>query len=102
MSSIDGLTAAYFSVEILQRFNALPDPFISTYRTVRQPSGGCGSLGVRVIDGPEGQDRPEDRRQGDRRKIAGNNRGRADADGNVPQVETGLRDEPQHRGGPQP
>jgi hypothetical protein len=37
-------------------------------------------------------------RRGDSRKIAGNYRWRADADGNFPQVENGLRDEPQHRG----
>jgi hypothetical protein len=102
MSRVDGFTASYFSVEILQRFNAIPDPFISPYRSVRQPSDGCGSLGARVNDGPEGQDRPDDRRQGDRRKIAGNDRWRAAADGHFPQVETGMGDEPQRRGGPQP
>jgi hypothetical protein len=55
-----------------------------------------------VIDCPEGKHRPDDRRQGNSRKIAGNYRWRADADGNFPQVKNGMRDEPQRRGGPQP
>jgi hypothetical protein len=51
-------------------------------------SGGCGSLGTRVIDCPEGKHRPDDRRQGDSSKIVDNYRWRADADGNFPQVKT--------------
>ena len=34
--------------------------------------------------------------------IAGNYRWRADTDGNFPQVENGMGDKPQGRGGPQP
>jgi hypothetical protein len=60
------------------------------------------SLGARQIDCREGKHHPDDRRQGDSRKITENYRWRADADGNFPQVENGMRDEPQRGGGPQP
>src|SRR4030088_52972 len=65
-------------------------------------SGRCGCSGACVTNCPEGQRRPDDGRQGDSGKIAENCRWRGDADCDFPQVENGVRDEPQRRRGPQP
>jgi hypothetical protein len=54
------------------------------------------------MDCPDRQHRPDDRRQGDRRKITKDDRGRTDADCYFPEMEQGMRTQPQRRGGPLP
>src|SRR3546814_1038956 len=64
-------------------------------------SGESRSSGTSATDRPEGERDADERGQGDGGKIARDDRGRAEADGDLPEVEQGVGDQPQRRGGPE-
>src|SRR3546814_16895874 len=64
-------------------------------------SGESRSSGTSATDRPEGERDADERGQGDGGKIARDDRGRAEADGDLPEVEQGVGDQPQSRGGPE-
>ena len=64
-------------------------------------SGECSSASALLTDRPKGQDRPDDRGEADGGEVAEQDRWRTDAHGDFPQVEDGMRDEPQGRDEPQ-
>src|SRR5215813_10423001 len=62
---------------------------------------GCDiSIGLGVTNGPESQERSNDRRERDRRKITGNHRRGTDPDRDLPEVEEGVSPQPQRCSGP--
>src|SRR3546814_12177006 len=62
-------------------------------------SGESRSSGTSATDRPEGERDADERGQGDGGKIARDDRGRAEADGELPEGEQGVGDQPQRRGG---
>src|SRR3546814_6641619 len=58
-------------------------------------SGESRSSGTSATDRPEGERDADERGQGDGGKIARDDRGRAEADGDLPEVEQGVGDQPQ-------
>ena len=64
-------------------------------------SGECSSAGVLPTERPKGQDRSDDCGKADGGEVAKKDRWRTDAHGHFPQVEDGMRAEPQGRDEPQ-
>src|SRR3546814_20342217 len=63
-------------------------------------SGESRSSGTSATDRPEGERDADERGQGDGGKIARDDRGRAEADGDVPEEEQGVGEQPKRHGGP--